>query len=132
MYKNQHDSAPTESARASKMVGNPPLTVFDLAPAVDLALHFDVRGLGGLVDREETLDDAERDQVRLARKDGALESYVRSQIQRGACFSKVEESGSAPASLKASKSDTTEPSLRTVASGCRVLRMLSYSSILTS
>lgn len=48
------------------------LTVFDFTPTVDLALHFDVRGLGGVVDREETLDEAERDQVRLAREDGAL------------------------------------------------------------
>lgn len=55
---------------------NLPLTVFNLAPAVNLALHFDVRGLGGVVDREETLDEAESDQVRLAREDGALKGCV--------------------------------------------------------
>lgn len=59
----------------------PPLTVFNLAPAVDLALHFDVRGLGGVVDREETLDEAERNQVRLAREDGALKGCVYRAIQ---------------------------------------------------
>lgn len=37
-----------------------------------------------------------------------------------------------PASLNASKSDTTEPSFRTVVSGCRLFRIDSYSSILTS
>lgn len=53
------------------------LTVLDLPPAVDLALDLDVRRLGRFVDREEALDEAERDQVGLARQDRSLEGCGR-------------------------------------------------------
>lgn len=62
----------TVSCRTGRTLRRCTLTVFNLAPSVDLALHLDVRRLCRLVDRKEALDESKGDQVRLGRQDRPL------------------------------------------------------------
>lgn len=115
---------------------HPELTVFDFAPPIDLTLDFDVSGFRRLVDRKVPFDERERNQVGFRCEDRSLERCAGpSSLRQHPCFQRrgvpTREKKHAPASLKWSKSDTTDPSFKTVASGCRVLRILSYNSILT-